>query len=317
MCFKLSVCLIGLLSGSAVVGNNDINPSGIPGPFNDEFNQSIDLLNNNTSAWHVLGAGQMDERASEMHMMDGLFTVVPEIVHHNAWFQDDYGPLLYQNVTGNFAAAVHLRVSSATDLDSPPNVEYNAGGFVIRDASGTHNGDENWVMYNMGGQGRNGVTYAREMKKTVNSVSNLFLTQQVNMEEYLLACRVGDDFYFYYWADEIQDWRQESFYNNFDVDGVSTTTWRNSNNVTPEIIAAGNGQANPMHFNHLAMPETVQVGIMSHTWDNNGTGSGSRGDFEFIRFAPNSPQSQSDCTAAFPQLSNDLIFENGFESFVD
>ena len=311
--FKKVSCL-GLLFVGLTQANIGVQQMGNPSPFNDEFNHDVDLLLNNSCQWAVLGSNSMDERASELVISDGLLTVVPEVVHHNGWFQDDYGPLLYQNVTGNFVAVVHLRVSSGTDIDLPPNVEYNAGGFVIRDASGTHNGDENWVMYNMGGQGRNGVTYAREMKKTLNSVSNLFLTQQVSMEEYLLACRVGDDFYFYYWADEIQDWRQETFYNNFDVDGVSTTTWRNSNNVTPEIIAAGNGQANPMHFNHSAMPETVQVGVMSHTWDNNGTGSGSRGDFEFIRFASNSPQTQSDCTAAFPQLGNDLIFENGFDN---
>ncbi|VAW49219.1 hypothetical protein MNBD_GAMMA03-826, partial [hydrothermal vent metagenome] len=222
-----------------------VSAGGHPEPFSDEFNVTVDLLNNNTSNWSVLGSGAKDERATQLVIDGGLLTVVPEVFNQNGWFEDEYGPLVYQPVTGNFAVAIHLRVSQTVDVNLPPDVGFNAGGFVIRDAAGNHNNDENWVMYNMGGQGQNGVTYSREMKKTVNSTSNLFLTEQIGMEEFMLACRVGDLFYFYYWADIIGDWRQETFYNQFDVDGTLTTTWRNSSSVTPEIVSAGVGQSNP------------------------------------------------------------------------
>lgn len=282
--------------------------------FSDEFNDEVNLLNNNTTAWSVLGAGVNDERATEITMAGGLLTFIPEVFELNAWFEDEYGPLVYQTISGNFVAVINLRVSSGSDINQPPEVGFNAGGFVIRDASGTHNNDENWVMYNMGGQGMNGVTYAREMKKTVNSVSNLFLTEQVTLEAYLLACRVGDDFYFYYWADEVGAWRQETFYNNFTVDGIPTTTWRNSSSVTPEVISAGAGQAIPMHFNHPDMPVDVQIGIMGHTWTNNTQGI--RADYEYIRFADQIPLTQNDCPAAFTanDLLDDLIFTDGFET---
>ena len=282
-------------------------------PFSDEFDANMDLLKNNTSQWSVLGSGVMDERAGVISISSGLMTVVPLSFNQNAWFSDEYGPLVYQSVTGNFSAVISLRVSAETDIDSPPDSGYNAGGFVIRDPSGSHNGDENWVMYNMGGQGQNGVTYAREMKKTVNSTSNLYLTEQIGLEEYLLACRVGDAFYFYYWADAIAGWRQETFYNQFDVDGVITTTWRNSGAVTPEITVPGPGQASAMYFNHPAMPATVQLGIMGHTWIN--SSNGIRADFDFIRFAVNSPPAQADCTTEFSNINqgNDLIFADGFE----
>lgn len=217
-------------------------------PFSDEFNENIDLLNNNTSQWSVLGVDDMDERAVEISMNSGLLTIVPESFTQNAWFEDEYGLLVYQLVSGNFAAVINLRVSEVNNIDLPPASGFNAGGFVIRDPVGSHNGDENWVMYNMGGQGVNGVTYAREMKKTVNSVSNLFLTEQIGLEEYLLACRIGHSFYFYYWADAISGWRQETYYNSFPVDGV-TTTWRNSSSVTPEITVPGVNEASPMFFN--------------------------------------------------------------------
>lgn len=283
-------------------------------PFSDEFDDSIDLLNNNTSQWSVLGDGTMDERAVEITMNSGLLTVIPETLNHNAWFQDDYGPLVYQTVSGNFAVAISLRVSQENNIDVPPERGYNSGGFVIRNPAGTHINDENWVMYNMGGQGQNGVNYAREMKKTVGSNSNLFLTEQVGLEEYLLACRVGDDFYFYYWADAIGAWRQETFYNQFDLDGVETTTWRNSSSVTPEIVNAEVGQANAMYFNHPAMPSTVQLGIMGHTYNNSQLGI--RADFDFIRYANNPPQVQADCTSEFLNidLSSDLIFADGYEA---
>jgi len=298
-----------LLTVVMAVGTTTALAAGT-GPFDDEFEDTVDLLNNNTSAWSVLGAGSMDERASSLTMDSGLLTVVPEIFSMNSWFEDEYGPLVYQNVTGNFAAVISLRVSQTADIDQPPDTGFNAGGFVIRDASGTHNGDENWVMYNMGGQGQNGVTYAREMKKTVNSTSNLYLTEQIGMEEYLMACRVGDVFYFYYWADAIGGWRQETFYNEFDVDGVSTTTWRNSGSVTPEITPAGMGQANPMFFDHDLMPNTLQLGLMGGAWSN--STSGVRADFDFIRFANTPPQSQSDCTTEF-EFIDDVIFAHGFE----
>ncbi len=291
-----------------------IQVSASGSPFSDEFDEIIDLLNNNTSQWSILGSGTMDERASIITIDSGLLTVVPEVFSMNSWFEDEYGPLVFQPVTGNFAAVISLRVSQTADVDQPPDMGFNAGGFVIRDPAGTHNDDENWVMYNMGGQGQNGVTFAREMKKTVGSTSNLFLTEQVGIEEYLLACRVGDVFYFYYWADAISGWRQEIFYNQFEVDGVLTTTWRNSNSITPEIIAPSAGQANPMFFDHQGMSETVQLGLMGGAWSN--SNNGVRADFDFIRFSTTVPQSQVDCTAEFLDIgqANDVIFIDGFET---
>ncbi len=280
-------------------------------PFSDEFDDDINLLNNNISQWSVLGIDVMDERATDIAMSGGFLTVIPDSFAQNAWFEDEYGPLVYQEVTGDFAVVISLRVTQEEDIDSPPASGFNAGGFVIRDPAGTHNGDENWVMYNMGGQGQNGVNYAREMKKTVNSTSNLYLTEQVGLDEYLLACRVGDEFYFFYWADAIGAWRQEAFYNEFDVDGVITTTWRNSDSVTPEITVPGVNQAAPMYFDHPTMPATLQLGVMGHTWNN--SSNGIRADFDFIRFAVNTPQTQQDCTAEFLNIDNDLIFSAGFE----
>ena len=277
--------------------------------FNDEFNTNIDMLNSNTSNWQILGSDSGDERATTIESSNGHLTIVPHFFSQNAWFEDEYGPLVYQEVSGNFIAVINLTVVASDDNNSQPNLGFNAGGFVIRDAAGTHNGDENWLMYNMGGQGMNGVTYAREVKKTVNSVSNLFLTEQTELEEHLLVCRVGQRFRFYYWADAIQAWREEYFYNQYSLDGINTTTWSNSTSVTPELVLPAVGASSPIYFDHPTMPETVQVGIMGHTWSNGNT----QANFNFIRFATTLPVSESDCLTEFSQLGNDLIFTNGFE----
>lgn len=284
-------------------------PTEILTAFSDEFSQPADLLNNNTTSWQILGAGINDERASSIEINNGWLTVIPEVFPLNAWFEDEYGPLVYQEVTGNFTAVIHLRVVSTSDNNSPPNVGFNAGGFVIRDATGTHSGDENWVMYNMGGQGMNGVTYAREVKKTVNSTSNLFLTEQIGLEEYLLVCRIGQQFRFYYWADAIEAWREEHYYNQYMVDGIETTTWHNSSSATPEIVLPDPGNATPLFFNHPALPGTVQIGIMGHTWSNGDT----QAEFDFIRFAFVAPVIQADCTVPFENLGIDLIFSDNFD----
>ncbi|MCB1583931.1 MAG: hypothetical protein KDI92_12780 [Xanthomonadales bacterium] len=276
-------------------------------PFSDDFDTPNNLLNDNATNWSVLGAGVMDERATQIEIVEGHLQVVPERFEFNGWFEDEYGPLVYQNVTGNFVAMTRLQVFHPDNDQLPPNVGFNAGGFVIRDAAGTHNGDENWVMYNMGGQGVGDVTYSREVKKTVNSTSNLFLTEQIGLDEYLLVCRVGSHFYFYYWADAINDWREERYYNAFDVDGVLTTTWHNSSSVTPEVIPAGTGQSNQMFFNHAAMPATVQVGVMGHTWSDDAI----QANFDFVYFSQTPPNNQSECLQEF--AIPDLIFADNFE----
>lgn len=276
-------------------------------PVSDDFNQSIDLLNNNTIFWSVLGANNMDERADVIAMGQGKLMILPTQFPQNAWFEDNYGPLVYQSVTGNFSVATRLRVISDTDYNSPPNNGFNAGGFVIRDPAGSHNNDENWVMYNMGGQGMNGVNYAREVKKTVQSTSNLFLTQQHQLETYLLVCRIADSFYFYYWAEAIDDWREEHYYNHYDLDGIETTTWHNATSITPELTLPGPQQATPIYFNHSGMPETVQIGIMGHTWSNGNT----RADFDFVHFAAQPPVQKSECLQAFENI--DVIFRDGLD----
>jgi hypothetical protein len=276
--------------------------------LSDEFSaDGIDLLADNTSDWQVLHPEMADAIDIGITVDDALtvFAQSTEPAAVNAaWFQNNFGTLVYKEVTGNFAVLTRLRVvdrnnATVTDPEDTaahrPGGDYNAGGFVIRDPAGTHTNDENWVMYNMGGQG---VGYAREMKKTLNSISNMFITLQTTVDEFLLACRVGDTFYFYHWDQIDNQWRQETFHNDVDVHGDQVTTdVPNGMAVITEFSTPNMGESTPMFF-ELDLPDTVQVGVMSHAW----TGPyETRAEFDYVRFADNAPTTQNECETSFPE----------------
>lgn len=293
-------------SGSGSSSGSSGSSSG-GNALSDEFSGAdVDLLANNTSDWQVLHP----EKADTIDIgitVDGALTVLAQSTQpaaiNAAWFEDNYGTLVYKEVTGNFAVMISLRV---IDRDTPtvtdntdtagyrPDGDYNAGGFVIRDPAGSHNHDENWVMYNMGGQG---VGYAREMKKTQDSLSNMFLTLQTTVDEFLLACRVGDLFYFYHWDQIDNQWQQETYYNGVEVHGTQvTTTVPNGMGVITEFSAPSMGNSTPMYFD-LDLPDTVQVGIMGHAW---GSPYDTRAEFDYVRFSATPPATTGECVTSFP-----------------
>lgn len=296
---------------SAIDAGNGVDAPAAAG-WADEFEGSIDLLADNTSEWSVLGApatpAHDDSRLATADIgvsRPGWLVMIPQDGYHYAWFQDDWGPFVYRTVAGNFAVATRLRVvceAQSPDPDCRPAPGYNAGGFVFRDPAGTENGDENWVMYNMGGQGPGG--YAREIKKTLNSSSALFLNAQGEVSEYLLGCRIGPSFYFFYWDDVDGDWRQEQFHNDSTLHGQPVDTEIGGVGFGPVITAfsdPGTGNSTDMWFEHDVMPAELQVGVVSHNWDD-GELQDTRSEFDFIRFADSPPESVQDCLVAFSGL---------------
>ena len=256
--------------------------------MSDEFNQaSVNLLTNNTTAWQILHPG----RIFSAEISGGSLTVVaqnPPAGQSNwGWFQDDYGVLIYKPVTGNFAVSTRFRVVDDTDPNQRPTGSFNAGGFVLRSAAGTHSGDEDWIMYNMGSQGRTG--YSREIKKTVASRSGLYLTPQPFTEQVLAACRLSDRFYFFRWDSGTSTWTPERF--------VPSVTERLAQRW-PEIDETG---ATPMYFDHPTLPATIQVGLITHAYNTAGPNdtSRTRGEFRYVRFAASAPTTMGECTSQF------------------
>jgi len=297
---------INLLNVSSSVANSD------------EFSASVNFEINSSSPWTVDrfdGTSRAMSIDANMTKLGWLVLVpdTPPAGTNLGWFEDTYGPFVYQNVSGNFVVATKLRVVSRNDINvQPASTNFNAGGLVIRDPSGAHNGNENWVMYNMGAQvsATAGNSYAREIKKTVNSISNMFLTDQENIEEHLLVCRIDEQFYFYYWDDIADSWQEETFYNNAALNGTNLTTRiANGTSITPEI---GNnlpavGATTPISFsfdsnNNFFIANQLQVGVIAHNWSSEGD---TRAEFDYVRFAASIPATQNDCLSEFANLGNE------------
>ena len=202
-----------------------------------------------------------------------------------SWFEDRYGVLVYRPVTGNFAVSARLRVVDAPNAEQPPSGAFNAGGFVIRNPAGTHQGDENWVMYNIGAQGPSG--YAREVKKTGGSRSGLYLNPQPFEGAALLVCRVDDSFRFWHWADGA--WQAERVIP--DVTDIQARQW-------PEVDETG---ATPIQFDLPGLPATLQMGLMTGAWQTAGANDMTRTQsfFDYVRVAQVAPQDFTDCPLAF------------------
>lgn len=296
----------GSTSGGSSSSSSGSTASG--SALSDEFSgDDADLLAGDNSDWQVLNPEKAD--AIDIGItVDGALTVLAQSTEpaavNAAWFENAFGTLVYKEVSGDFAVMTSLRV---VDRDTPtvtdntdtaglrPDGDFNAGGFVIRNPAGTYTNNENWVMYNMGGQG---VGYARELKKTHNSSSNMFITLQTTVDEFLLVCRIGDLFYFYHWDQVDAEWQQETFYNEVDVHGdLVTTDVPNGMGVITEFSSPALGESAPMHF-ELDLPDTVQVGVMGHAWAGP---YDTRAEFDYVRFAAEAPATQGECETSFPE----------------
>ncbi|MEM7141030.1 MAG: S-layer homology domain-containing protein [Actinomycetota bacterium] len=174
------------------------------GPADDEFDDGpVDLLADGASEWQVLNGATADVIDIDSSAA-GSLVIVPRDFHNNGWFATSEGPFVYQNVTGDFAAAIRITVGAADDPDAAPGNGYNSGGFVLRDGAQPHD----WVMFNIGGQ-TSATGFAREVKTTVNGSSVLQLESIATREYRLLICRVGAEIRYFTGTPDTTSWTQD------------------------------------------------------------------------------------------------------------
>lgn len=202
--------MLGGTGADLCAGGSGNDEAGSCQTLSDDFASGpADLRNGDRSIganWHVHNAGAADVIDIDSSAGGALVMVAAESTH-NGWYASDEGPFAYQHVTGDFAAAIRITVSSIEDPGGPtqPGVGFNSGGFVVRDPDQAHD----WVMYNIGGQdGAHG--YAREVKTTVDATSNLHLFSIQETEYRLLVCRVGDQIRYFHGGGASSTWSQES-----------------------------------------------------------------------------------------------------------
>jgi S-layer homology domain len=189
--------------GSQGGGGGSGGPSG---PVDDEFDGGpTDLLAGDPSVWQVYNGGTAD-RIDIDSSADGALVIVPRDFDNNGWYATSEGPFAYQFVTGDFAAAIRLKVVSVDDPtgDTAPGNGYNSGGFVLRDGSQPND----WVMFNIGGQ-TNATGFAREVKTTVNGSSVLQLQPIATTTYRLLICRIGTEIRYFTGGPDTGNWTMD------------------------------------------------------------------------------------------------------------
>ncbi|MEL6675828.1 MAG: hypothetical protein AAFR61_26710 [Bacteroidota bacterium] len=180
------------------------------------------------------------------------------------WFSDSKGPLLYEDLEGDFMVETEVKLKRLDGEAGLPEALYSSAGLLVRDPNSRF-GEENWVMYNVGFQNS---FYGNEMKVTrplgnvapeenllynfgFHSLSTLMLIPQEN-EGFikLRMARIGNEIrcYFYNGA----NWEEQKPSADMEVLG----------NGAPFPIS----QFNESTFrpNELALPNSLQVGIVAN-----------------------------------------------------
>lgn len=275
----------GPQDGSDTSGGTDS-----PNTFDDEFDGAADLLVPG-GPWQRLfpeQAGSMIEGAP----LGVLSVTASAAAIDNSWYFDYHGAALVKEVTGNFAIMTSLTTTSPLGGDAQPAGIFNSGGLLIRDVLAAP-GSENWMTFNVG---RQSSAYGRELKKTVASGSNYFLNAQASNAEHLLVCRLGAEFRFYHWDDDLGAWEAERFDNQVPTPGGVATTEINElydPSRNPELALPAAGGSIPLVFEFASLPETVQVGVMMNSW---GAPHDVTSEFDYIRMSSIVPRSATDCT---------------------
>ncbi|MGR3617701.1 MAG: hypothetical protein ACU0BB_16910 [Paracoccaceae bacterium] len=196
----------------------------------------------------------------ELIIEDGRLKVVGD-GEGIGWFSDSQGPLLYKDVTGDFMIQTEVSMHRKDGEAGLPEGNFSSAGLLVRAPGGTQ-GNENWLMFNIGFQNR---FYGRELKVTrpmdvpkeenplydvgFHSLSTLYLLPEENTEPMKLrVARIGDELRTYYFT--AGKGHEQALQQGMEVFG---------NGINKPVSEFGNGQFRP---NGMNLPETVQAGIM-------------------------------------------------------
>lgn len=122
----------------------------------------------------------------------GWLVMVP---HTSSWYQDYRGVLVHKNVSGDFVATARIRVARRGG-DGPPRSSFSLAGIMVRTPRDVtpetwQPGQENYVFLSLGAA-RDAGRFALEVKTTIDSRSNLEITETANSEARIQVARLGE-----------------------------------------------------------------------------------------------------------------------------
>lgn len=115
----------------------------------------------------------------------------------STWYMDYRGVLVYKQVKGDFVVTSHIRVSKRGG-DGAPRSNYSLAGLMIRTPRNVtpqtwKPGRENYIFLSLGSAKQPG-TYQFEVKTTLNSRSNLSVTDAGTPAALIQIARIGNEF---------------------------------------------------------------------------------------------------------------------------
>ena len=180
--------------------------------FTDEFNS------NSIGDWslrHVVEGTAAQYTTLDINTtLAGHLVIVPN--QTPGWFGTGDAPLVFKEITGNFAVQTRVLARSLASASSAPGSNFNSAGLMARNPSGA-TGPENYIMTNIGRQdGRIPGSVGSEAKTTTNSSSVLTL-DAAGFEGDLILCRVGDVFIAYRFLTGDPGWIELNRYTRTDL----------------------------------------------------------------------------------------------------
>ena len=192
--------------------------------------------------WQVFNSSLID-----IDVVAGVANLDPR---DSIWFNQQTGPLVYQNVTGDFRVSTHVQVTNVAETGNPP-LPIHWGGLMVRDPN---SGQPSTVHIVIGRDSQGSAGIMLERSSTTDGATDYdnqpWTGAPVNVAE-LRICRVGKDLRLYT--------RPEG-----------ATTW------APNFV-----------YVRSDMPATLQVGMVAHASNAN---PDLRAQYEWVRYASVSSQ---------------------------
>lgn len=258
---RLLTCLALLASVTPIARGNDLAGLG------DDFNNPA-----TAGSWqqrHIVEAQANQLERWEINPADapGRMLMMP---HTGVWFEGYRGPLVFKNVTGDFAFSTAVVVRRRNGAAGVPTSQYSLAGLMLRTAPTPVGAPENYVFLSIGhGTGGNAQF---EVKSTMAGTSRLVLSNAGTLLTQLQIARIGDKIITLYRRPGDPDWvvhrvydsdsanpfldhslgtgeLQAGFVTYTDWDKASTfdPAYHNANTLTAAHNAASNNPAQPFN----------------------------------------------------------------------
>lgn len=181
----------------------------------DEFDDPFALVE---TSWHVLDRVPPGCYGEDNWLIDyvntdlseaGYLTVWPT---ESNWCDQALGAFIYREVTGDFVAETHVRVTHRLFPGEPPTRNDQIAGLLARDPNSQET-TENWVGVQLGNIWTTFPGTACQLACTVNSSSESQLYPTDSTEGIVRLCRVGNDVFAYWRSDPQIEWVPLTFAN--------------------------------------------------------------------------------------------------------